>query len=104
MGNKIKKAAKTIGAGFALLGAAAYCMMETSCEQEQARDSVNGYSKAVDAISKSALLSFQKQDVISILPTNETSDFYDAVISVINSSMPSFSKLDTIENMVSKRK
>lgn len=107
--NNLKNTAKTIGkvtgkAGLAILSAIAYSMMETSYEQEQVENSVNGYSKAVDAISKSNLLSFQKQEAISMLPTNESSSFYDAVITVITSNMPSFSKIDTIENMVSKRK
>ena len=94
--NTVESVAKGVLKGVAMLLVVG-CLSSKNKKCKTTMDSK--YSDAVDAITNSAMFSNDKAMAVSALPTNETIEFYKAVIYVAESSLYSSDKLKSILNM-----
>ena len=58
-----------------------------------------GYDDAVNAISRSSMISGDKVQAIKLVKRNETSEYYRAIMSEVNSSMISGDRVLAIKSM-----
>jgi hypothetical protein len=102
----IKSALKIIG-GFSLLGLA--CILSSVSYEEteydiysDQSDDKNGttYADCIREISNSNIVSWYKSSIIKIVDRDESSDYYDAVISIAKSpTMSDWYKENAIKNI-----
>lgn len=103
IGTGLKFAVEIIKKGVSIAGP----VLTAVCVSDSAKYILNemrymgkvGYDDAVKAILDSKLYSSDKQEAISMLKMDESTEYYKAVITVVRSTMYSSDKLEVIQDM-----